>query len=480
METQPPLLEACVIYSERDAEYKDDLTAYLRLLRSYRLLGGVQYIEVGKLDVQQLTERLDGVDMVFFLVSIDLLTDDFFKSSLFKRILKFHQLKRLRVVPILVRECPSYRDVFKKIPLVPPGGTPIAHSQWASRDNAYLEVFNSLTEICRQAGEYKTSLEEAWSDAEKTGTVESYSHFLKKHPYSLYARQARKAIDKMTEEHLWKEAVENDDVESYFHYLVNSPLNEYRYQAGGKIEEIEDDEERLWAVAQDSEQLELYFHYQNQFPKGKYVHQAKEIVREKLKMPETEISGEDNAVESNYLMMTAFEQLDPSEIFSLQTYENYLSSLKYKEEELLKRLVSNKTAYPVLYLGFFLFEFMAYVVYNFMTTEEGAGADTSGLGTLGWGVVITLNAYILWRMYRSFAYMEKDIALLYKIVTYLKTLTTLLKVAFLTYDKQSAKNIVKFVALIEDRARVVNKKTVYSYLFPLEEHAESIEKKLPS
>jgi hypothetical protein len=78
-----------------------------------------------------------------------------------------------------------------------------------------------------------------WRSAEATDTVEAYGDFLKDHPNSDLARQARARFTQLSEDRAWNQAGSADTVDAYKQFLAQYPNGKWSQEARIRVENFE-------------------------------------------------------------------------------------------------------------------------------------------------------------------------------------------------------------------------------------------------
>jgi hypothetical protein len=117
-------------YAHEDVEFLEGLRKHLKPLRDEQVIA--DWVD------HQIQNQLESADLVIVLVSADFIASDYAIKNELRRAMELHDLGRLLVVPVIVRNC-----VWQKLPLgrlqaLPEHGLPI--SQWPDRDDAYVSV----------------------------------------------------------------------------------------------------------------------------------------------------------------------------------------------------------------------------------------------------------------------------------------------------------------------------------------------------
>ena len=75
-----------------------------------------------------------------------------------------------------------------------------------------------------------------WKSAESADTVESYDHFIERHPDSTLATQARARVAQLAEDRDWKQATTTDTADGYKQFLAQHASGKWAEEARIRIE----------------------------------------------------------------------------------------------------------------------------------------------------------------------------------------------------------------------------------------------------
>ena len=75
-----------------------------------------------------------------------------------------------------------------------------------------------------------------WKSAESADTLESYDHFLQRHPDSALATQAHARMDQLVEDRDWKRASGAETADAYKQFLAQHPNGKWAEEARIRIE----------------------------------------------------------------------------------------------------------------------------------------------------------------------------------------------------------------------------------------------------
>jgi hypothetical protein len=459
-------LKALFIYSKKDAAVTEDLKAYLGSMNVTEYVSDIQYQEIEALAVSGFHKKMEEVDLFFFLMSMDLLTHDFFSTSLPVQLIKMHNMDRLCIIPIQFKEVMRNVNIFKKKKSFPLNGKPIDDRNWDSYDRAYVAVFTELKSLLFERQQYKNELESAWKQAKKDNSIIGYEIFLEDYKLSKYATEAERIRKELVEEKLWKEAKATDTVKSYFEYIRDCPLQKHIFEAARHIFDIEYDESKNWEDTMKNDQLKFHYRYKNKFPAGQQVPVVNAKLAQELpdynKLEEVDL----DQLNSNYLDYYGYihANLEAKELFSLHTFRDHFNTQTHKNKKQIEKLqtvrVYQMLAIPTLYIF--------YIMINILLPDlfEDLGRSFSKWWDYFlFQVVFVLGvAQLIWSVYWAQIQLERDKKYLVKAINYLQSLSVLCKVYISLHDQKTAKNFLEFARLLEFKTAKVEAKNFWSYI----------------
>ena len=75
-----------------------------------------------------------------------------------------------------------------------------------------------------------------WKSAEAADTVESYDHFIERHPDSALVTQARTRVTQLNEDRDWKRAAATDTADAYRQFLAQHESGKWSEEARIRVE----------------------------------------------------------------------------------------------------------------------------------------------------------------------------------------------------------------------------------------------------
>lgn len=137
-------------YSHKDEELRDQLETHLKLLQRQGLVATWhdRKIMPGIDWAHEIDEQLERADLVLLLVSPDFVASDYCYSSELSRALKREQLKKARVVPVILRTTDLSGAEFMRLQALPRDAKPI--TKWEDRDEAWTDVARGIRKIIEE------------------------------------------------------------------------------------------------------------------------------------------------------------------------------------------------------------------------------------------------------------------------------------------------------------------------------------------
>jgi len=450
-------LTAVFLYSRKDEAFKEGFSDYLKLLQSGYHLSSLTFQDIDNLSPFRFEQVLEEVDLFLFACSAHLFAHPNMQHGVFRRLVRYHHMGRLRAVAISCRPWKLEETVLKGVIHLPENGRPAGHPSWGSEDEAFLHIFHALRALCEEWLEKKTRLELSWKQAQVSHEVEAYYAFLKQYPHSRYSAEALNLADNLSEQELWMQAKEHKGLVNYFRFMLSSPQQkEHLEEAALNITRIENDEEQVWADTLAQKGPEFFFRYKAMFPTGKYVKEAGKQIREFLKKPIALAVAHRRASESLYLTYQAYKRLPAEEFFSLSFYLSYWSRLNGKAGTLSDNLARKPLRYPFyIALAFLL------ALTFFSWKVEG---DSTGLPSPGWLIAVIVVGFVAHCLVRY--RLRKDQEMVSASLLALEQAAAFLKTGFLANDPQMVRETLDRMTQIERLLEDIEHKNFLHYLLP--------------
>ena len=108
----------------------------------------------------EIASRLEHADIAVVLVSSDFVASEYAYGKELRRALELHDRGRLRLVPVIARNCRWQNLPIGRLQALPESGRPI--TTWTDRDDAYVSVALGIEEVARQLLSAGSSLVDDW------------------------------------------------------------------------------------------------------------------------------------------------------------------------------------------------------------------------------------------------------------------------------------------------------------------------------
>ena len=142
-------------YSHRDETLRDELEIHLALLKRQGVIETWhdRRIGAGKDFAGEISQHLEGADIILLLVSPYFLASDYCHDVEMSRALERHQEGVARVIPVILHPCDWKSALFGKLLAVPRDGKPV--SKYPNQHEAFLEVVQAVREAAEELSPYQ-------------------------------------------------------------------------------------------------------------------------------------------------------------------------------------------------------------------------------------------------------------------------------------------------------------------------------------
>ncbi len=455
-------LTAVFLYSRKDEDFKENFGDYLKILQKRDHLQGLDFLEIESLSPYRLQEKLDKTDLFIFASSVHLFAHPNMKAPFFRQVIRYHHTGRLQAIAICCRPWDLEDTVLNGAIQFPRDGHSLNGSNGRTDDQACLQVFNKLKELCDKWRGLKIQMEYAWKRARAIDTPEEYQAFLKKYAFSKYAQEAKKRAGELDEAAAWKKAEKEKDIKSYQHYLLaSSPQKERMEEAALGITNIEEDEERFWEDIKGQKGPEFFFRYKAMFPDGKYVKEADEKIRKFFDRPPALANTPEKQPAHNTLNHLAHKRLSEEEHYSLTSYLLFCGEKRFHLDEAIYwgwwKWYFNAVlllSVPALVVFFYV------LLKQLLFFEYGVSKTLLGLSA------IIAFLYTGLRVYGSFTLLRKDWESLMDADKFFRRASALLKVGFISNDAKRVWDTMAQLSRMDKELRKIEYKNILHYLLP--------------
>ena len=454
-------LTAVFLYSRKDEAFRERFGDYLRLLQSDDYLLGLTFQDIESLSPYRFRDKVESSDFFLFAGSPHLFAHPNMNHPVFKRLVSYHHTGRLRAIALNCRPWAIEDTLLKSVIQLPGNGEPLSISGEETKDEAFLDIYHYLCQLCEDWMEEKSRLENSWKLAQRNHDVEAYHAFLKQYPHSRYSGEARNLADNLSEAEMWAKASEKKSLQHYFGYLLSpSQQRERQDEAARKITEIEEDEERFWADTATQKGPEFFIRYKAMFPEGKHWEEADKKLRKLLKRPAALAVSHAKASEHHYLMHLAYKRLPEEEYFALNSHLLYCMNLRGRHGKVVNDVKWRGYLYPSM-LGLAL---LALAIFSWPSISETLQTPSVS-GALLTVAIVLFAGILAYRSFHSLRRLYEDYFKLQEALQALKQSAAYLKVGYLTNDPKTVWEIQLQLIRLEQQLQAIEQKNVLDYFF---------------
>jgi hypothetical protein len=144
-------LQLFLSYAREDQDMAADLRAHLAPLRYEKIVSDWydRDLVAGADWDSEIRGRLERSDLVIALVSAAFLASSYAYGVEFAAALELHRCGRVRLVPVIVRNCYWQNLPLARLNVLPDAGRPV--TGWANRDDAWVSVVAGVEAAAREA-----------------------------------------------------------------------------------------------------------------------------------------------------------------------------------------------------------------------------------------------------------------------------------------------------------------------------------------
>jgi hypothetical protein len=147
---QRSVIEIFLSFVNSDKKIKERLEVYLNVIKRQRLENQNQEITITDKDnigagrdwKMEVEQKLNEVDIILLLVSIDFLNSEFCTEVEMECAITRHHEGKARVIPIILDSCPWHREKFRNLKALPDDGRPV--DEWRKKDKAYANIAEGI------------------------------------------------------------------------------------------------------------------------------------------------------------------------------------------------------------------------------------------------------------------------------------------------------------------------------------------------
>ena len=137
-----------IAYSREDTDILTELRKNLVVLERTQDID-VWYdgeIEVGANWANSIKEELHSADIILLLISQNFIASDYCYDTEMTQALALHETGKVKVIPVIARECLWQDTPFAKLQALPSDGKPIMSKTWENANRPYFIIANELKE----------------------------------------------------------------------------------------------------------------------------------------------------------------------------------------------------------------------------------------------------------------------------------------------------------------------------------------------
>ncbi len=248
-EAGPKPYNVFIVYARKDADYLEELRDHLRPMEHAGLLNVWcdREIDPGVKWEKAIIDNMDTADLILLMVSTAYYKSAYIHEKELKHALERHEKGEATMIPIIVRPCNFKVDsIISSLQVLPKDALPV--TEWPNRDNAWLDVVNSI----------QKEVENRENNEQKE------------------AEQAQKQKKEAEAEHLRRERDETDKKRRDEQAQLEAERLK-REQAARQQQELQalrQADEDVWSRAQAEDQPDSYRHYLRLYPKGAHQREA--------------------------------------------------------------------------------------------------------------------------------------------------------------------------------------------------------------
>lgn len=466
------------LYSQQDADYKNDFAQRMKLLQQAQRVNLVRYNTVEQfLRLNTTNDDLKKtIDVVILLVSTAFLASEMGDSPRLKFLLDAHRTNIIKLLTVLIKPIESSPLLEKGSVILPISRTPIVQVAPPNREDAWQQLTSELKEAFAQIRSLKQRIETAWRIAQQENTATAYGDFLLEIPYSKHTSEATVLRNHIKEKELWREVSLRTNMHNLLQYLKDAPLQSHQNEAYDKILEIEQDVAIAWAdTQQHPNQIGFQLDFRSRFPNDKNAATAALNVQRLLTRPFEQLRNPDDLedvttertdlipaiqTENDYLDYHIFQVLSPEELLSVQQLTDYANKLVERFESVqgkFSELIQNIRYITLLVVGTALIYLLLQFYYP---ASEGIAEDI-----LRFGIPLVLVGTLLYFCYFLFQKANSDYKKAVSAVKTIERKEVALRVNYLIHNEKELRTTIKSLISEEAKLQRLRKKTIPSYLF---------------
>ena len=139
-----------ISYSHKDEYFKDKLETHLASLKRQNTIESWhdRKIIAGTVIENEVNENIYLADLILFLISSDFIASDYCYSKEVDLAIKLYKRNKIKIIPIIIRDCDWKELPFGNLLALPKDGIPIAN--WENEDTAFLNIIEGIKKIINE------------------------------------------------------------------------------------------------------------------------------------------------------------------------------------------------------------------------------------------------------------------------------------------------------------------------------------------
>lgn len=147
-----------IAYSRKDRELLEELKSHLIVLRKTKNLN-IWYdglIESGSEWEKEVLGQMYNSDVILLLISQYFISSDYCYEKEMKDAIKLHKEKKVKLIPIILRECLWEDTPFSELQVLPKDGKPVNSIGWETFERPYYLIAKELKQVISSIEEEKS------------------------------------------------------------------------------------------------------------------------------------------------------------------------------------------------------------------------------------------------------------------------------------------------------------------------------------
>lgn len=393
------------------------------------------------------------------LISFEFVLSDFGTFFEESPLLREHNCKRIRIMPILIDPCDLSLTAFQKIDRLESNKIPIRQLGRNAYHNHLQSIVAELSAAILAKADSQSRIDAAWQEAQTEHSAEAYMSFHRKYTISKYGQRSLAAYKQLLERKLWKEALAFNSAEFYLKYLKESPLRQHQNKAITKIVALENDEKVYREDMNNNTNLGILLEYKSKFRETGRLNEVNDKLFEIFSKPINHWTKERPEIktEANYLNYEIHNKCSPDEAFTFDLFEKVKRDIELNIDSLIKQKITLKESLWVyLAVGTFVLLLLLMIL-------SWIYAISFSKNTWYFWIVMGLGAYYF--SFRGLIRIQRDINKYNEKLAEVRKEFAQLKIAFLTFDKLKQEQVGLYFNNTEEWLAEMDRRNLGYYLF---------------